>query len=179
MPAERVSMRRIREILRLKHECRATDREIARSLSVARSTVALTLERVAAAGSALAVAGDADRPCAGGDAVCRPRWSAGRAAQGGPRLGACPSRAAPLILESRPHPEQGYRACIGILRLARHYGAERLEAACNRGLEIGARSYSSIQSILKHGLDRRPPRPAAQRELLLDHPNIRGPRYYH
>src|SRR5215472_3369592 len=95
MPAERVSMRRIREILRLKHECRATDREIARSLSVARSTVALTLERVAAAGSALAVAGDADRPCAGGDAVCRPRWSAGRAAQGGPRLGACPSRAAP------------------------------------------------------------------------------------
>ena len=50
MPAKRVSMRRIREILRLKHECRATDREIARSLSVARSTVALTLERVAAAG---------------------------------------------------------------------------------------------------------------------------------
>ena len=50
MPAERVSMRRVREILRLKHECRATDREIARSLSVARSTVALTLERVAAAG---------------------------------------------------------------------------------------------------------------------------------
>jgi len=50
MPAERVSMRRVREILRLKHECRVTDREIARSLSVARSTVALTLERVAAAG---------------------------------------------------------------------------------------------------------------------------------
>jgi transposase len=84
-----------------------------------------------------------------------------------------------LILESRPHPEQGYRACIGILRLARHYGAERLEAACERGLDIGARSYGSIQSILKHGLDRRPPRPAAQRELLPDHPNIRGPRYYH
>ena len=50
MPAKRVSMRRVREILRLKHECSATDREIARSLSVARSTVALTLERVAAAG---------------------------------------------------------------------------------------------------------------------------------
>ena len=50
MPAEKVSMRRVREILRLKHECRATDREIARLLSVARSTVALTLERVAAAG---------------------------------------------------------------------------------------------------------------------------------
>ena len=84
-----------------------------------------------------------------------------------------------LILESRPHPEQGYRASIGILRLARHYGADRLEAACDRGLDIGARSYGSIQSILKHGLDRHPPRPAAQGELLPDHPNIRGSRYYH
>jgi transposase len=85
-----------------------------------------------------------------------------------------------LILESRPHPEQGYRASIGILRLARHYGAARLEAACERGLDIGARSYGSIQSILKHGLDRRPPpRQPMQGELLSDHPNIRGPRYYH
>ena len=50
MPAERVSMRRVREILRLKHECGATDRAIARSLGMARSTVAVTLERVAAAG---------------------------------------------------------------------------------------------------------------------------------
>jgi hypothetical protein len=48
-----------------------------------------------------------------------------------------------------------------------------------RCLDIGARSYGSIQSILKHGLDRQPPRPAAQTELLPDHPNIRGPRYYH
>ena len=71
-----------------------------------------------------------------------------------------------------------YRAAIGILRLARHYGADRLEAACERGLDIGARSYGSIQSILKHGLDRRPP-PARQGELLPDHSNIRGPRYYH
>ena len=47
------------------------------------------------------------------------------------------------------------------------------------GLDIGARSYGSIQSILKHGLDRRPPQPAKQGELLPDHPNIRGPRYYH
>src|SRR5215469_12019469 len=50
MPAKRVSMRRVREILRLKHECGASDREIARSLSIARSTVAVTLERVAAVG---------------------------------------------------------------------------------------------------------------------------------
>src|ERR1700736_4170295 len=49
MPAERVSMRRIRELLRLKHECGATDRAIARSLGIARSTVAVTLHRLAVA----------------------------------------------------------------------------------------------------------------------------------
>jgi len=106
-------------------------------------------------------------------------WTIERIGIDAAALGPSTAKLTALILESRPHPEQGYRACIGILRLARHYGAERLEAACNRGLEIGARSYSSIQSILKHGLDRRPPRPAAQPERLLDHPNIRGPRYYH
>jgi len=83
-----------------------------------------------------------------------------------------------LILESRPHPEQGFRACIGILRLARHYGTERLEGACRRGLEIGARSYASVSSILQNGLDRPSPRTADTAELPLDHPNIRGPRYY-
>ena len=106
-------------------------------------------------------------------------WTIERIGIDAAAIGPSTAKLTTLILESRPHPEQGYRACIGILRLARHYGAERLEAACNRGLEIGARSYSSIQSILKHGLDRRPPRPPTQRELLLDHSNIRGPRYYH
>jgi len=84
------------------------------------------------------------------------------------------------VLRSRPHPEQGFRACLGILRLARQYGVERLEAACRRGLEIGARSYGSINSILHNGLDRQPlPRPSEAPELPLDHPNIRGSRYYH
>jgi transposase len=85
-----------------------------------------------------------------------------------------------VILRSRPHPEQGFRACLGILRLARQYGVVRLEAACRRGLEIGARSYGSISSILDKGLDRQPlPRAATAPELPLDHPNIRGSRYYH
>jgi transposase len=57
-----------------------------------------------------------------------------------------PATAAPvaLVLESRPHPEQGFRACLGILRLLRTYGRDRLEAACTRGIEIGARSYGAI-----------------------------------
>ena len=84
-----------------------------------------------------------------------------------------------VILRHRPHPEQGFRACLGILRLARQYGAERLEAACRRGLEIGARSYGSINSILEKGLDRQPLPQSADPELPLDHPNIRGSRYYH
>jgi len=85
-----------------------------------------------------------------------------------------------VILRSRPHPEQGFRACLGILRLARQYGTDRLEAACRRGLEIGARSYGSISSILDKGLDRQPlPRAVQAPELPLDHPNIRGSRYYH
>ena len=107
-------------------------------------------------------------------------WTIERIRADAAAIGASTAKLVALILESRPHPEQGYRASIGILRLARHYGADRLEAACDRGLDIGARSYGSIQSILKHGLDRRPPpQPARQGELLPDHPNIRGPRYYH
>jgi transposase len=107
-------------------------------------------------------------------------WTIERIRADAAAIGPSTAKLVALILESRPHPEQGYRASIGILRLARHYGADRLEAACDRGLDIGARSYGSIQSILKHGLDRRPPQPPArQGELLPDHPNIRGPRYYH
>jgi transposase len=106
-------------------------------------------------------------------------WTIERIGHAAAAIGPSTAKLAELILESRPHPEQGYRACLGILRLARQYGADRLEAACDRGLDIGARSYGSIQSILKHGLDRRPPKPARQGELLPTHPNIRGSRYYH
>ena len=106
-------------------------------------------------------------------------WTIERIGREAAVIGPSTAKLAELILESRPHPEQGYRACLGILRLARQYGADRLEAACDRGLDIGARSYGSIQSILKHGLDKRPAQTARQGELLPDHPNIRGSRYYH
>ncbi len=83
-----------------------------------------------------------------------------------------------VILRSKPHPEQGFRSCIGILRLAKTHGGERLEAACERALEIGARSYSSVASILKNNLDRRTPRQATDGPAI-DHANIRGSRYFH
>ena len=83
-----------------------------------------------------------------------------------------------IILRERAHPEQGFRASIGILRLAKTYGRERLEAACSRALDIGARSYSSINSILKNNLDRRRPAMPADGPAIA-HNNIRGPTYFH
>ena len=83
-----------------------------------------------------------------------------------------------IILRERTHPEQGFRACVGILRLAQSYGRERLEAACSRALEIGARSYSSVNSILKNNLDRQRPATSADGPAIA-HDNIRGPTYFH
>ncbi len=76
-----------------------------------------------------------------------------------------------------PHPEQGFRSCLGILRLATRYTPERLEQAATRARAIGALSYRSVQSILKTNLDREPllvPEPA----LPHGHENIRGAEYY-
>jgi transposase len=82
-----------------------------------------------------------------------------------------------LILEHKPHPEQGFRACLGIIRLAKPFGAARLEAAAERAIDIGARTYGSVKSILDNNLDRCPAHKPAERGAVL-HPNIRGPRYY-
>ena len=58
-----------------------------------------------------------------------------------------------VILRDRRHPEQGFRACLGIMKLAKPHGTERLEAACERALEINARTYSSVKSILQTTLN--------------------------
>ncbi len=83
------------------------------------------------------------------------------------------------ILERRRHPQQGFRSCLGILRLGKHYGDARLEAACLRALRIGATTFKSVESILKHNLDLQPLPDAAQPDLPLAHDNVRGPEYYH
>jgi transposase len=85
------------------------------------------------------------------------------------------------ILESRPHPEQGFRSALGIVRLSQHYTPERVEKACRRALCIGSYSYKSVKSILKNGLDQQPllfEHPPAQDPPPL-HSNIRGKHYYH
>jgi len=83
------------------------------------------------------------------------------------------------VLSERPHPEQGYRACLGILRLAKSYGDERLNAACTRALILGTHRYKSIESILKKGLDRQPLEPVTEPQLPAKHGNLRGSGYYH
>ncbi len=83
------------------------------------------------------------------------------------------------ILQKKPHPEQGFRACLGILRLRKGYGPDRLEAACARALQINGLSYSSVASILKNNLDRFRPAHDAADGPPLDHDNIRGPSYFH
>jgi transposase len=83
------------------------------------------------------------------------------------------------VLNSRAHPQQGFRSCLGILRLAKSYGDDRLEAASQRAVSIGGTSYRSVQSILKHNLDQKPlPDQSAQTQPI-EHLNIRGARYYH
>ncbi len=107
-------------------------------------------------------------------------WNIARIRREASAIGPGTATLTTLILESRPHPEQGFRACLGIIRLVRSYGRDRVEAACARGLEIGARSYGSVQSILRHGLDRQSGAAGVRRdELPLIHPNIRGSDYYH
>ena len=82
------------------------------------------------------------------------------------------------IMDARPHPEQGYRSCLGLLRLSKYYSPERLEAAAARALALGAVSYSSVKSILKKGLDRIPIEEPSVTVPVRQHENVRGPAYY-
>ena len=94
------------------------------------------------------------------------------------RIGANVETFVDVLMRKRRHPEQAYRACLGVLKLARTYGKERLDAACERALQINAHSYSSLNSILKNGLDR-VPRTRPTDEPAITHPNIRGADYFH
>lgn len=83
------------------------------------------------------------------------------------------------IMGSRLHPQQGFRACLGVMRLGKVYGAERLEAACGRALRLEVISYKSIKSILKNGLDRQPVPATTPAPPPINHQNIRGSQYCH
>ena len=108
----------------------------------------------------------------------RDDWTPERIIARAARVGPNVAIFAEVVMRDRKHPEQGYRTCLGVIRLADKFGRDRLDAACSRALEINARSYSSLLSILKNGLESRP-RPRATEEPAITHPNIRGADYFH
>jgi transposase len=107
-------------------------------------------------------------------------WTPSRLVGWGKTIGAETGLLVEAILADRPHPEQGYRSCLGILRLSKRYGADRLEAACARARAAGARSYRHVDSILRHGLDRidHDTATSSPADGIVVHANIRGSRYY-
>jgi len=103
-------------------------------------------------------------------------WTPERIAQWTGQAGPVTRRLVERIIASKPHPQQGFRSALGIMRLGKIYGPERLEAAAERALSFGALSYSSLASILKCGLDRAV-NPVAEPRTIA-HPNIRGAAYF-
>jgi len=109
-------------------------------------------------------------------------WSPSRILHWAASIGPKTRELAEAILAERRHPEQGYRSCLGILRLGKRFGPERLEAASARAVAVRARSYRHVESILKNGLDRLPsPAEPMDEEgaTPVTHENIRGGGYYH
>jgi transposase len=104
-------------------------------------------------------------------------WSPARFRAWAATIGPQTAALVTALLTDRPHPEQGYRSCLGLFRLATRYPPRRLEAACARALTAGARSYRHVDAILKRGLDRTPEAPATAPVATHDH--VRGRDYYH
>ena len=106
-------------------------------------------------------------------------WTPSRLIHWAEKTGPATGRLVAGILRSRPHPEQGYRACLGLMRLGRSYGAERLEAACTRADHLRSYSYRTVKNILASAQDRLPfeDEPPALASTP-SHENIRGADYY-
>lgn len=191
-------MRKIREVLRLKFDAGLSVRKIAASLRISSGSAGNYLHRFNACGLTWPTSlSDAElerclfppaptvpsdqRPMPAALAAQRPPHHPHRAyAQEPPRARRMDTAGViAYILERRIHPQHGFRACLGILRLSKQHGEARLEAACQRALALGACSYKSLESILRQGLERLP---LAQQNLPLlpdEHINLRGPGYYH
>ena len=105
------------------------------------------------------------------------RWSPPRVVATAKRIGPHTSELVDRLLSSKIHPEQGYRPCLGIVRLADKYGEGRLDAACRRALDHSAVSYKSVKSILEKGLDRIEEEAESQADPV-KHSNIRGQEAY-
>lgn len=103
-------------------------------------------------------------------------WTPSRIINWARSIGSCTALLVKKIMEQREHAEQGFRSCLGIIRLEKKYSKERLEAACQRALKFGGTSVKSIRSILEKNLDKQKVLPLE--DLTIDHKNIRGSDYY-
>lgn len=106
-------------------------------------------------------------------------WTPARMLAAAEKIGPATVALFEAIMKAKRHPEQGFRACLGIVGLVKGYGAERVEAASQRGNDSGATTYGSIKSILEHGLDRAFAKPSVPDTAPIQHANIRGRGYYH
>ena len=106
-------------------------------------------------------------------------WTPSRIVSWAQKTGPATAELVQRIIESRTHPEQAYRSCLGILRLEKHYSKERLENAAKRALKFAALSFKALRNILANGLDRLEENPDGSKPALPDHENIRGSGYYH
>ena len=106
-------------------------------------------------------------------------WTPAKMMDEAAAIGPATSALFEAIMKAKPHPEQGFRSCLGIIGLGKSYGIARLEAAARRGNTIGAISYGSIASILKHGLDKAFAIEPAPDTPPIRHGNIRGSGYFH
>jgi transposase len=105
-------------------------------------------------------------------------WTPSRILSWAEKLGPGTRALCSAILHDRPHPEQGFRSCLGILRLAKRYGNERVERACERCVAAHARSYRSVESMLRRGLESTPRAQPTAAAPIADHENLRGPHYF-
>jgi transposase len=107
-------------------------------------------------------------------------WTPSRLISWGEGMGPSTGALVAGILERRPHPEQGYRSCLGLMSLAKGYTPERLEAAAGRAVAAGAYSWKSVKNILARGLERAPVAASSETEgtLVLFHEHVRGPEYF-
>lgn len=106
------------------------------------------------------------------------QWTPSRIINWAKQTGPATAALVKKILASRPHTEAGYRSCLGIIRLSKHYGKDRVEAACLRGLRSNVTSYKSIKSILERGLDSIPVKSESPNLVMTRHANVRGSEYY-
>jgi len=106
------------------------------------------------------------------------QWTPSRLVEWGRKIGPVTAELLERILASKPHPEQGFRTCLGVIRLGDEYGHQRLEAVAQRALRHRTYSYKNVESMLKCNLDTLPEVEAQPPRPPLDHPNIRGPKYF-